>query len=231
MVGSAAALTLVGAAFFAYPSSVTFESQESKTGKEGPVFNEIRFFPGWSEDVWMMRQSHGGLALPRSKWDRLAIVVDKLSGTARFYQVEPGELQLTGREKKIEYRASCFVCHSNGPRAVRPRWGSPEVAVSFVDRMKVTLWNLRIKTYGRIEGTGVALGKTPFRLPGRREDEVLTVATCTKCHNSQWWGRGHLMRHQSATIQFMVEKGHMPPPGFALSAQELAQVREFVMGF
>lgn len=37
---------------------IAFESLESKTADEQPVFNQVRVRFGWKQDVWVMKQSH-----------------------------------------------------------------------------------------------------------------------------------------------------------------------------
>lgn len=93
--------------------SVRFESIESKTPENHPVFNQVRLSVSRKQDVWFMRQSHTGVKLETAKWDELMIKVDK---SKRPYAVTYHQL-LKGRE--TEYRVSCYFCHSNGPRAIR----------------------------------------------------------------------------------------------------------------
>jgi len=80
--------------FFA-ESSITFESRESKTQEGKPVYNRIKFISGWNQDIWLMQQSHNGLNVDSTTWDRLAIVVNKRMRPykAEFYQFKPGEFQ------------------------------------------------------------------------------------------------------------------------------------------
>ena len=223
---------------------ILIESLESKTISGQPVFNRIAWFPGWSHDTWMMQQSHQGLFREFHQWDRLAIVVDKTTRprTARFYQFEPGNLSWDPQSKMRPFRAACFMCHSNGPRAIRPNFDSDNIRLSALDRARVFLWDLRIKTYGRVladpahalskdEEALASAGKmTPFRYPGKDENEPLHLSSCIKCHNESWWGRGSLTRQHFATIGFMVENGFMPPPGFRLKESEKGDLRRFIRG-
>jgi len=81
---------------------VFIESQESKTTNGLPVYNKIKWISKKDKDIWMMNQSHHGSTVDKSKWDRIAIVINKKSTpkTVRFYQLEPGPLLWTGNEKK-----------------------------------------------------------------------------------------------------------------------------------
>jgi hypothetical protein len=220
-------------------SPVLLQSLESRTRDGGPVFNRIAWFPGWKQDVWVMQQSHAGLSPAPHSWDRLAIVVDKTQTPkiARFYQLEPGRLAWDPQAKPLPFRATCFMCHSNGPRAIRPDLSPAASAVSIGlrDRLRLALWNARVKTYGRVltdsqEVQAMAGAITPLRYPGPFENEKLPAATCRTCHNEAFWGRGSLTRQNFMSIGFMVEKGFMPPPGFRLPETEKDEILRFVRG-
>jgi len=222
-------------------ASVIIESQESLNSEMKPVYNEIQFFPGWDQDVWMMNQSHFGPKPSAHQWERLAIVIDKKKSpkTVRFYQLEPGKLEWSEDllEKRVLNRASCFTCHNNGPKALRPVYESTNAPLTWTDRLKIQAWNFRIKTYGRIaydpkHSEEDAHLKVPFRYVKERYNDKLTVKTCTVCHKeSGFMARGALERQQTSTIEFMVDNGYMPPPGFKLSEKEKEQLVNFLRGF
>jgi hypothetical protein len=236
-------LFIAGALIFSVSeaSALTIESEESKNIELKPVFNEIRWIPGFKQDIWMMNQSHFGSKPAAHQWERLAIVIDKTVSpmVARYYQFEPGPLEWSDDllQKRTTFRASCFICHNNGPRALRPIYESTSAPLDLADRFKIQVWNLRIKTYGRIvydkaqDIEDVNL-KTPFRYNKDRYNDKLTVKTCTYCHrDSGFLARGSLVRQQTGTIESMIERGHMPPPGFSLSAKEKEQLENFLHGF
>ncbi len=187
----------------------------------------------------MMNQSHHGPQAPAEQWDRLAIVVDKStqSQTARFYQLQPGKLEWQENLPQTSFRVSCFMCHSNGPRALRPVDEKGPASLSWNDKAKIFWWNLKIKTYGRIqpdpahdqEDRGRAV---PFRRQGAYENEELQVATCIRCHRETGWlARGALRRQNFMSIRFMTESGAMPPPGFSMSEGERRKLKLFLDGF
>lgn len=215
---------------------VLIQSQESRTAEGQPLFNRIRWIPGWKQDIWMMQQSHQGMNAGFGEWDRLAIVVDKsrFPRVARFYQLEPGALEWTVGARETPFRASCLMCHSNGPRAVRPEPGSAAAPLGRGDRVSVALWNLRIKTYGRVvadEAASARFAGTTLLAPrGPGADEKLAAESCARCHRETVWGRGPLRRQNSIAIRFMVEEGHMPPPGFALPENERRKLLRFTRG-
>ena len=228
VVSAAAAIVL-----FYNKTPVVFESIESRTSDFKAVFNKVSLYSSKNRDVWVMQQSHQGPHLDYSKWDRLAIVVDKTKSpkSAEFYQLEPGEMTFEP-QKKLSLKVSCYLCHSNGPRAIRPELNS-EVALTLKNRVKLSLWNLKIKTYGRVvadESTNNN-SQTPLRLKGAFDNEPLTAKTCVMCHSENGLiARGPLRRQNFMSIAFLVENGLMPPPGFNLSEQEKDAVLAFARG-
>jgi hypothetical protein len=221
-----------------FPDTLHFESLESKTTEDGPVYNEVRWFSSLNQEVWMMRQSHGGPHAEAGQWDRLAIVIDKTSSpkTARFVQLEPGPLEWKEGLKEKPFRVSCFLCHSNGPRVIRPNTNSIAAPLKFIDRLRIQAWNLRMKTYGRVvpdpsHADLDSQAKIPFRMKGNLENDTLKVQTCTRCHQeSGWFSRGRLHRQQAITIQFMVSNGFMPPLGLSLSNSDRLEIQAFIDG-
>ena len=222
-------------------STITIESIESKTKTLSAVYNQIKWSSSPERDIWMMNQSHNGRHPDTNQWERLAIIIDKTKKplTAKFYQLKPGPLEWNNHliNERLPYRASCFICHSNGPRAIRALNNSNQAPLSLLEQLKVIIWNFRIKTYGRIhydkshDVEDVTLFP-PFHFSGASDTTELKVATCTHCHREDgWFARGALQRQQAGTIKHMVESGNMPPMGFSLSNSEKNKLRDFVRGF
>lgn len=222
-------------------SSVFIESEESKNKYMKSVFNEIRFIPGENQDVWMMNQSHHGRHPEQKQWDRLAIVVDKTTTpkTARYYQLKPGPLEWEENLKtqREPYRVSCFLCHNNGPRALRPVAESTLASLNWKQKVQIAAWNFRMKTYGRIqvhsEHDSEDLNQRPalrFHFP--QANQELKVKPCMMCHKEEGFlARGTLVHQQRGTIKSLVDRGEMPPPGFSLSPKEKKELEDFMMGF
>lgn len=218
---------------------VFIESKESKTTTGGPVFNKIKWFQFKDKDVWMMNQSHHGSLVGEKSWDRLAIVVDKTQSPkiARFYQFERGPLEWREGLNEKPFKVSCFMCHNNGPRVIRPNYDSPFDPTGLKDKLKISYWNLRIKLYGRVLASPAHDDRDqsqlpPFRFRSSYENEPLQVATCIKCHKeSGFLVRGLLRRQRVPTIKFMLESGLMPPFGFHLSSKEKQELEMFLEGF
>lgn len=187
----------------------------------------------------MNQSHHGAKGLGQNSWDRLAIVVDKTQNPkrAQFYQLEPGPLEWKDGLKEAPFKVSCFMCHSNGPRAIRPNYDSPLNPTAFRERVKISYWNLRMKLYGRvlphrIHAEKVSSLERPFQFYSSFETESLKVKTCMKCHkDSGLFARGFLSRQQIPTIKFMLESGEMPPVGFTLSQDEKSQLEKYLEGF
>ena len=215
---------------FFIQSPIVFESFESKTVDDLPVYNQVKFTQDGEQDIWMMNQSHHGKSA--SDWDRLAIVVDRsqFPRTAKFYQLEPGPLQWSKGLKQIEFKVSCGVCHSNGPRAIRPAQGQE---LTWKQKAQIFAWNLRIKTYGPVQTIEDDLHgmkrKTPFKYSGEYANETLNVASCIRCHSGEGrFSRAKLTRQNQMSIRFMVEKRLMPPMGFSLSSEDHQTIENFL---
>jgi hypothetical protein len=214
-------------------SSILIESRESKTITGKPVFNRIRKISEPGKTIYMMNQSHDGVNAPPEKWERLAIVVDKATKTAEYFQIESGPLTWNPNAKQIPLRVSCFLCHANGPRAVRPNYDSQEALISLKDTFRIALWNLGTKISGRIEESPSEakkdatsrFGKIPFRYRGALENQPLQVKACLLCHtDSGWFARGKLTRQHFMPIAFLVKNNEMPPPGFSLTLEERSEL-------
>ena len=218
---------------------VFVESRESKSASGGVVFNIIKYIQSGDLDIWMMNQSHHGFSASEKSWDRLAIVIDKnrTPKVARFYQLTSGPLEWSEKFTETSFKVSCFVCHNNGPRVIRPNYESPFDPSSFWDKIKISYWNFKIKSYGRVltDSHHDEADKTqvpPFRYRSPYENEPLKVATCIKCHKeSGFLARGLLRRQQISTIKFMLDAGQMPPLGFQMSIDEKRELEAFLDGF
>ncbi|MBN22600.1 MAG: hypothetical protein CL678_15055 [Bdellovibrionaceae bacterium] len=217
---------------------VLIESAESKAPSNGPVYNQIKWFSSKDKDVWMMNQSHYGLNAPKKEWERLAIVIDKTTSpkTAKYFQLGSGKLEWQEGLAKQSYRVSCYMCHSNGPRVIRPNYASSLRKVSLWDKAKITYWNLRIKFYGRViphpdHKREDANLEVPFRWRSSFENQVLNVKSCTSCHKDfGFLARGTLKRQHILTIKFMLREGHMPPFGFSISESDKKLINQFIGG-
>lgn len=220
-----------------FSDSLLIQSLESKTLFEEPVINEIKWFSFKDKDVWMMNQSHFGVNATADQKDRLAIVIDKTRPlkTAYFMQLIPGPLiwleQLYAQ--KIKNKVSCFMCHANGLRAIRPDLNGL-IKTTFLQKLKLNYLNFKIKSYGiiaennlhKIEDLSLS---NPFRYRTKFENKSLTLQACTRCHDGE--KRSQLTRQNAIAIQFLVKNNFMPPDKNGLSKNEIKLIQNFTDGF
>lgn len=220
-----------------FSESVLFQSLESKTLFEEPVFNEIKWFSFKDKDVWMMNQSHFGKQAGEEQKDRLAIVIDKANTTktAYFMQLKPGPLQWTEDlyQQRIAFKVSCFMCHANGLRAIRADWNGI-IKSNLNDQFRINYLNFKIRSYGQITENKIHEEedrnvKTPFRYRTHFENEVLNLKTCIKCHDGE--KRSRLTRQNAIAIQFLIRNNFMPPNQQRLDSAEISQIQKFTDGF
>jgi hypothetical protein len=210
---------------------VLFESIESKTIEDHNVYNQVTFESGNNQDTWKMKQSHQGRSYPLKQWDQLMIKVDK---TSRPYKVSYHQLQ---NGKEVEFKVTCYFCHSNGPRAIRANFNSIQAPVDVQGKLAIGLMNLKIKTYGKMEilKENLKIGSkerlTPLKYFGKNELAPLKISSCSMCHNETFWGRGTLTRQQALPIKHLIEEGEMPPWPLSLSNSEKKQISEYLKGF
>jgi hypothetical protein len=208
---------------------LTFISEESKNSKGEKIINRIAFIQQDKKDIWMMHQREE----KSSDWDRLAIVVDRSAKPhrARFFQLAPGPLEWSDNLPRTEYRVSCFLCHPNGPRVIRPM---NEQSVG--EKMQTWWWNTKIKSYGRVladasHAVEDLTLKRPFRVEHPIENAELKLESCSQCHKEEGFlARGTLTRQNALTIRHMVDSGHMPPWPWKMSAKEKKHLELFLVG-
>ena len=217
--------------FFLFNSStpVFFESLESKTDAGNAVFNRIGFLPSWRKDIWLMQQTHQGFSKSFGAWDRLAIVVDKTKKpyVASFFQLSSGNLEF--ETHPIPFKARCFACHANGPRAIRWNTNSKFVVPTLLGKMQTAVWNLRIKAYGHVlssAGSEFSEG-VPFQSKHPVFSRPLGLKTCEKCHSGGGI-RNELLLEQVGTARFLVRNGFMPPFPFHTTQEEKDILEKYV---
>ncbi len=190
-----------------FDGSIVFESLESKTEKQKPVFNKIYLEQTYKRDTWTMFQSHSGIKA--QKWDKIQIIVDKTKSPyfATYKQLEGNE--------EVAFKADCFRCHSNGPRLIRPNF--EKIHFSFKDKLKLARMNSIIKSYGVIKS---AMPKSP----------IIKLKSCNRCHNNSGI-RAPITEKNSQTALFLIKNQQMPPWPHKLSKKEEVLIKEFVYGF
>ena len=214
-------LDFLGGGFF--DQEVLFESKESKTQGGSEVFNKISFKKLPNKDIWTMKQSHNGIHA--NEWDEIKIVVDTSSKPhkASFHQLKAG--------KEVEYKTSCFRCHSGGPRLVRPVWDSKEAPLNIKEKLVISKWNLRIKSYGdvHIKNNNPFKRMVPLIKDQNMKKHVLNLESCSKCHY-QGGPRAPITKANATTAKFLVKNKMMPPWPYEISKREKAHLKEFLYG-
>jgi|GEM_PF-780157 len=247
VLGSLAALFILGGLWVSQQNhSVTFQSRESRTVSDGPVFNRVRYVREGQRDVWILEQSHKGisaLAETAAASDRFVIAVE--DGRATFQQFAPGSAnalarqETRAREHEVEYGVACGVCHANGPRALRPDLSSRKAPLSVRDRLAVFVWNLKISTGRRIAALETRLPvteggtqrKVAFGPRASFWNERLDIPSCNRCHGgSHPLARAPLLRRNFATIAFLVNAGDMPPPLHPFPEADRQRLASFLSG-
>lgn len=208
-----------------HSNPVVFESLESKTASGGPVFNRIQLLAAAGHETWIMQQSHHGLQPEFERWDRVAIVVDKEKRSATFYELAPGPLAF--EPKPVPYKARCFACHPNGPRAIRWNPGSRAFDMGLRERAQIIWWNFKIARYGQLRSLPAArfIEGAPFRSELAILERPLALASCSKCH-SRSGNRAELVLENLASARFLVESGAMPPFPFHISKKDRRRLLE-----
>lgn len=173
-----------------------------------------------------MQQNHGEETdLNYLEWDRLAIVVDKTQKPyqAKYYQFKGGDLKLASANEQSPFRARCFACHANGPRAIRPNNQSERVPLRLKDKVKIFWWNLRIKSYGQVIGLSgqKEVGEVKFKSSSVVLNKSLNLKSCIACHGSGKIRAGLTLEHLD-TMKFLVSHNIMPPFPFNLSTKDKA---------
>lgn len=219
MIGGIAMLSfLFFLGHYLQKNEVFIESIESKTADGKKIYNKIRFIAGEDKDVWLMDQNHPAL---KEGWDHLKIEVDKTTKPYKAYYY-----QMDKKGKEVEYRVSCYMCHVNGPRAIRANFASKKTKNNFWDMLTVFYWNLTIKHYGTIETPernllhGV-VRKVPVKIQHPRYNKVVEPNSCSLCHGKEsLMGRSELKSQHRATIMHLVNEGQMPPWPFKLDQSD-----------
>lgn len=232
IIGGLASILLLFLVFSFYflmsQDAVIFQSLESKNDSNGPVFNQIKYIYGWNQDIWLLHQSYEGASLDISQWERFAIIVDKTKSPSEaiFYQLEHSkELNMEGNA--MPFRARCFRCHANGPRAIRMDEDRPEISPTIWQRAQIAMWNLRIKTYGQVVGkAGVVFNEgAPFRATQSDYARPLGLESCKGCHSSQGI-RHELKMEHLGTAHFLVKNGKMPPFPFSIPPEDVEKLNQ-----
>lgn len=198
-----------------------FESLESKTKENQPVFNRISFVKSGKVDIWKMKQSHH--SFPSKVWDSIEIRVypDK---TVSYHQLK--------NEEEIEYKASCIRCHSSGPRYIRPNFKSKILPLDLKDKITLFAMNLRIKSYGdlKLRENDSFTRKVPLIKNQKMANQWLDIPVCNRCHYKDG-PRSPISLAQLETIKFLVDHKQMPPWPYKMNKKDKTKLNRYIYGF
>lgn len=199
---------------------VLFKSIESKTTEGKDIFNKITLLSDNKKDIWLMKQSHHGKK--SNEWDSVKIIVDK---SFRPFKASFHQLDKEGHE--IDFKTSCFRCHSGGPRLIRSATKLP-----LLDSALVMKWNLLIKSYGevRIKKSKTLDREVPLIADLNKAKVKLNVKSCVSCHYRNG-PRAELTKSQVQTIKHLVKNKQMPPWPYQISKNDKAELNKFIYGF
>lgn len=207
--------------FLGGPSPLLFQSLESKTTTGQAVFNEIKLTVTPKKDIWFMKQSHYGRN--GHDWDEVMIVVyrDQLPLKASYHQLKDN--------REIEYKTSCFRCHSGGPRLIRPDINSREATLTLKDKLSLIQMNARIKSYGEvlIQKNNPFKREVQFVGNQKKKEQTLQVKSCTNCHY-EGGPRALLTKENILTMKFLLKEKQMPPWPHTLSPSDKKELQKFI---
>jgi hypothetical protein len=171
---------------------------------EEPTLNSIEWLANADFDVWLLRQK----IFREDDFRSYALVYDKRKAppTAYYVQVERNGYKWRG--------GSCYECHVNGPRLIRPL--KPALAS---DQRALETFNAYLATLPAVET------HFPISEPRDRGAERLRLQKCDQCHNDV--ERGAIYSTHAAASAFLVASGEMPI-GDTLTAEESYELRRWV---
>lgn len=195
--------------------SILFKSYESKTKDNKEVWNKITLISTNDKDIWKMKQSHHGIS--SKVWDDIEIIVTKKSYPyrAQYKQLKDGKI--------IDYKASCFRCHPNGPRLIRPHLNTQ---LSIKEKILLTKMNSLIKSYGYVKTEDVFKSKVPLIKSRINKSKHLKIKSCYKCHNGI--ERGFITKENTETAKFLLLNKQMPPWPYTIGKAEVNLLNEFL---
>jgi hypothetical protein len=210
---------LAGLLFF-IEGEVLFESIESKTAQGRAIFNKVELIQKEAKDIWLMKQSHHGR--DSKKWDQVKIIVDK-----SFTPFRASFHQLDSKGREIEYKTSCFRCHSGGPRLIREKSEH-----GLKETLLIAKWNLLIKSYGVVKNSlnNPFEREISFIENVKHSQTKLDLVSCRDCHGDGKV-RAALSKSQVLTIKHLVKTKQMPPWPYRISLKDKRKLNFFIYGF
>lgn len=186
--------------------ALCFVSAESSYGL-GVVENCIKEFKTSQGTLWLMRQNiETTTTSGRNIANLIATYVEarpNQTPISYYLELDRPAFEARGTIVPMDYKVPCGMCHSSGPRLIRPQAAS-EKKFSLKDKRLLTAFNKRILEYKIVE-TFKPSGTTGEKLYPRQDTppKPLQLAACYECHNSKTGVRAELSTHQAASIHYL----------------------------
>lgn len=184
-------------------SMLCFVSAESSFGL-GAVTNCIQEIPDGENSLWLMKQDIE--TKDRSFKNLIATYVERRKDKlpmAYYLELERDQFDQSGRLEATSYKVPCTMCHSSGPRLIRPT----TLSLGRLEPREKTLleqWNQKIAAYKIVE-TFVPTSEQRKRLVSEnpRANEPLKLGSCLQCHNGSSGVRSSLTRRHAGMIRYL----------------------------
>jgi mono/diheme cytochrome c family protein len=176
-----------------------------------PTLHSVSVFQNEVIDVWILLEKK----YSEGKWRRYALIQDKTiePNVAHYFQ-----WAFDGSGTLVRRGATCYQCHTSGPRAMREVRADLLVGKRYAEQM-----NRYVRQLDFVE--------TRFSEAEPRADfgPALAIDACTQCHGRDAQ-RGPLYPLHRLTIETLLDRGAMPPDSCP-SAAERAAIRTWLDGW
>lgn len=190
---------------------LSFQSAESKSARDGPIFNRIKKFVGKRFTVWSMRQAADGLRQDPQHRSLVIVAVDR-DKAAYYFEAKPKPVASGELPEFTKPSVPCLRCHANGPRAIRPESSFDFPKLSTANHKRLQGWNEEIRNQGVVTNF---VGKNRALVSSLVDgDALLPESLCTECHSTQSGVRGPLFRSHEASIRFLLTHADHESSGF-----------------
>lgn len=208
---------------FQSKDALCFKSAESSFNL-GAVRNCILLFEEGNSQFWLMKQDiqydKGNVA------NLIGIVVDvskdprKAKSTASYFEFDRTKFEDAGVLQPQAYKVPCLMCHSSGPRAIRPYSQDSLYPESKIDLAKLEVWNQKIAALKQVDyAKPNSQQEGKLQLSDARSQIPLNIVACTECHSKSGI-REPLTYMQQNSITFLTGNhptAAMPPKGHSIS--------------
>ncbi|MCX6119181.1 MAG: hypothetical protein NT027_16715 [Proteobacteria bacterium] len=184
-----------------------FVSEESSYDL-GVVRNCIVRLGPKQQRAWFMFQKINVSGEKKIIKNLIAIQMDMTkpkTASAQYLELDRTAFDRESLLKAVPFKVPCLVCHSSGPRVIRPTTDSYK-SMSENDRKLLQSFNEEITSYNSVattsDGEDARLGLFPKNYEQLKKIKV-PIESCRECHNQADGVRSELSLAQKGTIAFM----------------------------